>query len=124
MELKRPYLLFLGDVPDALAAKTGLGIVDWRRDWCVGQWRLPGCKADAGLKEMTAADAVAAGARTMVIGVVNAGGKLPPHWIDSIVAAIEAGLDIAAGLHQRLGEVPQIATALNGYPRAAYSSAT
>ena len=120
MELKRPYLLFLGDVPDALAAKTGLGIVDWRRDWCVGQWRLPGCKADAGLKEMTAADAVAAGARTMVIGVVNAGGKLPPHWIDSIVAAIEAGLDIAAGLHQRLGEVPQIAEAAKAKGVALY----
>ena len=120
MELKRPYLLFLGDVPDALAAKTGLGIVDWRRDWCVGQWRLPGCKADAGLEEMTAAEAAAAGAKTMVIGVVNAGGKLPPHWIDSIVEAIEAGLDIAAGLHQRLGEVPQIAEAAKAKGIALY----
>ena len=30
MEIARPYLLFLGDVHDALAAKTALGIVDWR----------------------------------------------------------------------------------------------
>ncbi|MEM0906064.1 MAG: N-acetyltransferase DgcN [Pseudomonadota bacterium] len=111
MDLKRPYLLFLGDVPDALAAKTALGIVDWRRDWCVGQWRLPGCQADAGLTEMTAADAVAAGAKTMVIGVVNAGGKLPPHWVDSVVEALEAGLDVAAGLHTSLRAVPQIAEA-------------
>ncbi len=43
MELGRPYLLFLGDVKDQLAAKTALGIVDWRRDWCMGQTRLPGC---------------------------------------------------------------------------------
>ncbi|MEM7694316.1 MAG: N-acetyltransferase DgcN [Pseudomonadota bacterium] len=109
MELHRPYLLFLGDVPDALAAKTGLGIVDWRRDWCVGQWRLPGCKADAKLPEMTAAEGAAAGAKTMVVGVVNAGGKLPEHWQDSIVAALEAGMDVAAGLHQRMADIPKLA---------------
>ncbi len=117
MELSRPYLLFLGDVPDALAAKTALGIVDWRRDWCVGQWRLPGCNADTGLPEMTAAEAVAAGAKTMIIGVVNAGGKLPDHWVDSIVEAMAAGLDVAAGLHQRLGAVPAIAAAAAKYGR-------
>jgi len=117
MELSRPYLLFLGDVPDALAAKTALGIVDWRRDWCVGQWRLPGCKADAGLEEMTAEEAAARGAKTMVIGVVNAGGKLPDHWVESIVQAMAAGLDIAAGLHQRLGDVPEIAAAAARYGR-------
>ncbi|MBJ3774086.1 N-acetyltransferase DgcN [Acuticoccus mangrovi] len=111
MELKRPYLLFLGDVPDALAAKTALGIVDWRRDWCVGQWRLPGCGADAKLPEMTAAEAAAAGAKTMIVGVVNAGGKLPEHWVQSIVDAMEAGMDIAAGLHKRLIDVPEIAAA-------------
>ena len=41
MAIERPYLLFLGDVPDPLAAKTAYGVVDWRRDWCVGQMRLP-----------------------------------------------------------------------------------
>ena len=111
MELERPYLLFLGDVPDALAAKTSLGIVDWRRDWCLGQWRLPGCKADAKLPEMNATDAAAAGAKTMVVGVVNAGGVLPDHWITSIVEALEAGLDVASGLHKPLNSVPAIAEA-------------
>ena len=109
--LERPYLLFLGDVPDALAAKTAYGIVDWRRDWCVGQWRLPGCKADLGLPEMDAAEGAANGARTLIVGVVNAGGMLPEHWIASIVAALEAGLDVAAGLHKRLADVPEIAEA-------------
>ena len=28
MEIAAPYLMFLGDVPDALAAKTAHGIVD------------------------------------------------------------------------------------------------
>ncbi|MEJ8571913.1 N-acetyltransferase DgcN [Microbaculum marinum] len=111
MEIARPYLLFLGDVPDDLAAKTAYGIVDWRRDWCVGQFRLPGCKADAEIPDMTIAEAVSAGARTMIIGVVNAGGVLPDHWVESIVTAIEAGLDIASGLHMRLGEIEAIAEA-------------
>ena len=42
MELAKPYLLFLGDVHDQLAAKTAQGIVDWRPDWCVGQLQLEG----------------------------------------------------------------------------------
>lgn len=111
MELKRPYLLFLGDVPDALAAKTAIGIVDWRKDWCVGQVRLPGCNADTGLPDIGLQQAIAAGAKTMIIGVVNAGGVLPDHWLDSIVAALDAGLDVASGLHLRLEDVPAIAEA-------------
>jgi len=111
MEIERPYLLFLGDVADALAAKTALGIVDWRRDWCIGQQRLPGCQADAGLPDMTARQAADAGAKTLIVGAVNAGGVLPAHWTDSIVAALDAGLDVASGLHVRLGDIPAIADA-------------
>lgn len=106
--IKRPYLMFLGDVPDALAAKTAYGVVDWRRDWCVGQLRLDGCGADTGLPDMTVAEADRAGAKTMVIGAVNPGGRLPEHWIASIVNAIEAGMDIASGLHVRLGSFDEI----------------
>jgi uncharacterized NAD-dependent epimerase/dehydratase family protein len=111
MQIDPPYLLFLGDVSDQLAAKTALGIVDWRPEWCLGQWRLPGCGADARLPEMTPREAAQAGIRTMIVGVVNAGGVLPPHWVASIVEAMEAGLDIASGLHMRLGSVPEIAQA-------------
>lgn len=111
MEIARPYLLFLGDVHDALAAKTALGIVDWRPEWCLGQLRLPGCAADAKIPDMTIEAAVAAGVKTMVVGVVNAGGVLPEHWISTIVSALEAGLDVATGLHVRLASIPAIAEA-------------
>lgn len=116
MEIARPYLLFLGDVPDALAAKTATGIVDWRKDWCVGQVRLDGCAADTGLTDMSIAEGTAAGAKTMVIGAVNAGGRLPDHWVDSVVEALNAGLDVASGLHVKLGDIPAIqeAAAKNG----------
>jgi len=108
MEIARPYLLFLGDVPDALAAKTAIGIVDWRKDWCLGQVRLPGCAADTGLKDLSISDGAAAGAKTLIIGAVNAGGRLPDHWVNSIVEALEAGLDVASGLHVRLASIPAI----------------
>ena len=111
MHIERPYLLFLGDAPDQLAAKTAQGVVDWRPDWCVGQLRLEGCRADVGLDDITIAEAVARGARTMVVGVVNAGGVMADHWVRTIVAALEAGLDVATGLHRRLGSVPEIADA-------------
>ncbi len=44
--LKRPYLLFLGNAADSLAAKTAAGILQWRRPWCIGQTRLAGCRDD------------------------------------------------------------------------------
>jgi uncharacterized NAD-dependent epimerase/dehydratase family protein len=117
MQIEHPYLLFLGDARDALAAKTGLGIVDWRRDWCLGQMRLEGCKADAKLPDMGPRDAAAQGAKTMVIGVVNAGGVLPEAWIANIVEAIESGLDIASGMHVRLGDIPAIREAAEKHGR-------
>ena len=111
MQIAQPYLLFIGDVPDALAAKTAQGIVDWRPEWCLGQLRYPGCKADLGIKDLGVADARAAGARTLIVGAANAGGILPEHWVATIVEALDAGMDVASGLHVRLGSVPAIAEA-------------
>jgi uncharacterized NAD-dependent epimerase/dehydratase family protein len=118
MEIARPYLLFLGDVPDALAAKTGLGIVDWRPEWCIGQLRLPGCQADAKIPDLTIEQAAAKGCKTMVVGAVNAGGVLPNHWVASIVAALHAGMDVASGLHMRLADDPEIKAAAERTGRA------
>src|SRR5690606_4423798 len=36
--LPQPYLLFLGDVPNAANAKTAFGLRDWARDQCVGEY--------------------------------------------------------------------------------------
>ena len=40
VSLEAPYLIFLGDCPDLMHAKTGAGIVEWRRDKCVGQMKF------------------------------------------------------------------------------------
>ncbi|MEL7174457.1 MAG: DUF1611 domain-containing protein, partial [Pseudomonadota bacterium] len=86
--IQSPYLLFLGDAPDALAAKVAQGIKDWRPSASVGQLRLPGCNADMGLPDMTVPEAVAAGARTLVIGVANRGGVISPAWIAVLKEAL------------------------------------
>jgi uncharacterized NAD-dependent epimerase/dehydratase family protein len=94
-----------------LAAKTAHGIAHWRPELCVGQLRLAGCNADLGLPDLKPEEAKAKGAQTMVIGVANAGGVLSPAWIDSLVAALDAGLDLASGLHGRLADIPAVAEA-------------
>lgn len=117
MVLTKPYLLFLGDARDQLAAKTAQGIVDWRPEWCIGQLRLPNCKADCGLPDLGIQEAVARGAKTMVVGVANAGGVLPEHWVTTIIEALAAGLDVATGLHKRLADLPAIAAAAQRHGR-------
>ncbi|MDJ0932525.1 N-acetyltransferase DgcN [Breoghania sp.] len=100
--IELPYLLFLGDAPDPLAAKVAQGIKDWRPDHALGQLRLEGCKANLDLHDMTIADAVAAGVKTLVIGVANRGGIISPVWKSALLEALDAGLDIASGLHNLL----------------------
>jgi len=117
MKIEHPYLLFLGDVADQLSAKTAHGIADWRRDWCLGQLRMEGCKADLGLPDMTIEAAVAAGAKTLVIGVANRGGVISEHWTDVLEAALIAGMDVAAGLHNRLADVPRLAASASDHRR-------
>ncbi|ARE83623.1 EBNA-1 nuclear protein [Roseovarius sp. EC-HK134] len=100
--IETPYLLFLGDAPDMLAAKVAIGIRDWRPENALGQLRLPGCGADLGLPDMTLAEAKAAGVKTVVIGVANRGGVISQDWKKVLVAALEEGFDLAAGLHNLL----------------------
>lgn len=107
--IEKPYLLFLGDAPDQLAAKTAAGVAHWRPADCLGQLRLPGCQADLGLAELTIEQAAERGARTLIVGVANRGGQFSEQWITTLEAALGAGMDIASGLHRRLAAVSQLA---------------
>ncbi len=115
--LKRPYLLFVGDASDLLAAKSAAGVWQWRRELCVGQVRLAGCSAELSLPVMSVEEGAAAGARTLIIGVANAGGVIPEPWIETMSRALEAGLDLANGLHDRLSDRPDLVDAAARYGR-------
>lgn len=108
MNIQTPYLLFLGDAADPLAAKVAQGICDWRPDSAAGQFRMQGCNADLGLQDMSIAQAVAAGAKTLVVGVANRGGIISDGWIEILRDALAQGMDIAAGLHNKLADVPDL----------------
>src|SRR6056297_797759 len=116
--IETPYLLFLGDAPDMLAAKVAIGIRDWRPDNALGQIRLPGCGADLGLRDMTLEEARAAGARTLVIGVANRGGVISKEWKKVLVQALEEGFDLASGLHNRLQDEPDLRAVAQATGRA------
>lgn len=109
--LPEPYLLFLGDITEPGYAKTAFGLRDWARARCVGEYALPAATVSTGLPALTPAQARAAGARAMVIGVANAGGFIAPDWLPALREALECGLDLIGGMHARLADIPALSEA-------------
>jgi uncharacterized NAD-dependent epimerase/dehydratase family protein len=106
-----PFLLYLGKPADDLAIKTARGLAYWRPEWCLGQYRDPGCRLTLGLPDMKPAQAKAAGVNTMVVGTASAGGVMPRETVADIIAALDTNLNVAAGLHQKLRENADILAA-------------
>lgn len=109
--LKPPYILFLGDEPSRTYVKTGLGLLDWRPELCLGQMRLSKQAVDIGLPDMTVEQAFASGAGSVVIGTALVGGSFPDAWLDLLSRAARSGLDIVAGLHTPLNTIPALVEA-------------
>jgi uncharacterized NAD-dependent epimerase/dehydratase family protein len=107
--IAKPYLLFLADAQDRNSCKTAYGIAYWRPADCVGELRYPEAKTDCGTAAMTVREAAQRGAKTMVLGLAPSGGALAPRWVETILEALDAGLDIASGMHVRLDSVAAIA---------------
>ncbi len=110
VQVSPPYLLFLGDTQQRLIAKTGAGVADWAPDRCAGQLRLTRETVDLGLPDMTIDEAKAAGVRTLVVGTASLGGQFSEAWRGVFRQALAAGLDVAAGLHNRLNADPELAS--------------
>ncbi len=99
--MPRPYLFFLGDVTEAGYA-SAFGLRDRARELGVGEFAMPEATVTTGLPRLTPHEAHVKGARSIVIGVANLGGVLKSSWIPSLIAALEAGLDVVSGVHVRL----------------------
>jgi uncharacterized NAD-dependent epimerase/dehydratase family protein len=102
--LPRPYLLFLGNTTGAAFAKTAFGLRDWAGDHVVGEWSTAPDAVTLDLPRIAPSHAFAAGARSLLIGVANRGGVLDPAWIPSLIEALEGGLDIVSGMHEKLAD--------------------
>lgn len=117
VSLRAPFLLFLGRETTPTYSKTAAGIAHWRPELCLGQTRLDGGTVDLGLPEHTIASAAEAGAKTLIIGTAVVGGAIPEDWIPTLVEALERGLDIAAGVHTRLSDIPALVEAATAHGR-------
>lgn len=113
VQLRSPYLLFLGEVDSATFVKTAAGIAHWRPERVAGQFRFPGNTLDLGLTDMTIAQAAEAGVGSLVIGVAPVGGLIGASWAPVLVEAAAVGIDIVNGLHHRLEDVPGLPEAAN-----------
>jgi uncharacterized NAD-dependent epimerase/dehydratase family protein len=77
----------------------------------MGQFRLTTDTVDLGIPDYDVAAAAAKGAKTLVIGTAVIGGAIPEKWIDHLVGALHAGLDVAAGVHTRLSSIDRLVEA-------------
>jgi len=108
MNIPGPYFLYLGHATDPLAVKTSRGLAVWRPELCIGEFRAERCTLTLGLEHLTFAEAAARGAKTMVLGVANAGGSMGPEATGHVIEALRAGLNVASGLHDRLNGSAEI----------------
>jgi uncharacterized NAD-dependent epimerase/dehydratase family protein len=111
LELRKPYLLYLGDAALKSDCKTAFGLRDWCGDDVIGEWSLPGSPVTLDLPRLAPAQAARQGAGSIVVGVAPTGGVLPAQWLDDLEAALVAGLDVVSGLHTRLTSFPRLVAA-------------
>ena len=111
LAIQAPYLLFLGSEKSPTYAKTAAGLAHWRPELCMGQLRLTPDTLDLGLPDYNVTEAAANGAQTLVIGTAVVGGAIPGAWIQLLVDALDAGLDVAAGVHTRLSSIDRLVEA-------------
>lgn len=103
-----PFLLYLGHSADVLGIKTSRGLATFRREDCIGEFRHDDSPLTLGLPRLGIREAAAAGARTLVLGIASSGGKLGRDLIEDAAAALEAGMNVASGLHERLRDEPRL----------------
>lgn len=108
--IEAPFLLYLGHTTDPVGVKTSRGLAEFRRADCVGEFRHDDCPLTLGLPRMTIAEAKAAGAKTLVLGVAHPGGQMARALVDDAAEALRLGMHVASGLHHRLRDVPELVT--------------
>lgn len=113
IELPGPYLLFLGNAADELAAKTAKALFEWVPEKCIGQISFPDCQVDLDLPHLSIEQAKAKGAKSLVIGTTAPGGRCALAWHPIISHALRCGLNIVSGLHEQIAKIPSIAQEAN-----------
>jgi len=115
-----PLVLLLHNGLDNLSGKTGLAMLRYRSGPIVAV--IDPAHAGADLQAITGipravpvlanmAEALAHGPEVAVVGLAPSGGRLPEALQADVLVALEAGLNLASGLHSHLAEDPRFAAA-------------
>ena len=103
-------------------AKTALGVMRYGRDTVVAllDSSIAGHRASEYVGPdprfdvpavATLDEALAFRPDALLIGIAPTGGRLPPDWRATILAALGAGLDVLSGLHTFIGDDPEFVAA-------------
>lgn len=115
-----PVVLLQHSGLDNLSGKTGLAMLRYRRGPIVAV--IDPAHAGKDLKALTGIDravpvvadmaaALPYGPEAAVVGLAPSGGRLPAEMEADVLQALEAGLNLASGLHSRLADDPRLAAA-------------
>src|ERR1044072_2802795 len=109
--MKRYLVLAEGYSADPHYGKTARGVMRYGADSVVAvvDSERPGEALDGVPVVATVADALAYEPTTALVGVAPAGGRLPDKWRAILRSSLEAGLDLESGMHQFLGDDPELA---------------
>ncbi len=102
-------------------AKTAHGVIAYSADETVAvidpasagrrvREAVPYLRSDAPIVG-TVREALAFAPNALLIGTAPKGGALPPDWRAAVLEAIDAGLEIVSGLHDMLGDDPELSAA-------------
>jgi uncharacterized NAD-dependent epimerase/dehydratase family protein len=108
--MKRYLILAEGRSADRHYGKTMYGIIQYGPDPVVAvlDSERAGESVDGVPVVATVEEALAHGPTTALVGVAVAGGRLGPDWRELLKDAIAAGLDVESGMHEFLGDDPEL----------------
>ncbi|MDQ3492385.1 MAG: DUF1611 domain-containing protein, partial [Chloroflexota bacterium] len=120
---RRRYVVLAEGAFGELASKTAIGVIRYGRDPVVAV--LDSTRAGRNVREWlgdpydipvvaTLEQALPRRPTALLIGIAPQGGRIPPDWRRTILAAIEAGLDVVSGLHEFVGDDPEFVAAAAG----------
>ena len=109
--MKRYLVLAEGYSADPHYGKTARGVMRYGADPVVVivDSERPGETVDGVPVVAGVEAALAYEPTTALVGVAPAGGRLPEKWRELLRGALDAGLDLESGMHQFLGDDPDLA---------------
>lgn len=112
LDIKKPYVLFLGQATDLKDVKTATGVAIWSKGDAIAEAKLHACTVTTGLPCVSSPrEAKSLRAQTLLVGCVSPAGKIDSAWLVMLEDYIMQGFDIACGMHDRLTNYPRLVRA-------------